>query len=52
MLSMAYGYMGNDGKYVVTYKIFIVIVHSVKKRKREQCDMEVLLQETVLSYRN
>ena len=26
-------YLGTDGKYVVTHKIFIVTAHSVKKEK-------------------
>ena len=32
--SMAYVYMGTDGKYVITYKIFIVPACSVSKKKR------------------
>ena len=31
---MAYGYLETDGKYVVTYKIFIVTSHSIKEKKR------------------
>ena len=30
---MAYDYLGTDGKYVVTYNIFIITAHSVKKEK-------------------
>jgi hypothetical protein len=31
---MAYGYLGTDGKYMVTYRIFIVTASSDKIEKR------------------
>ena len=33
MDSITYSYLGTDGKYVVTYKIFIVTARSVKRER-------------------
>ena len=49
---MAYVYLENYSKYVVTYKIFIIKAQYVKKRKREQWDMVFLLRETVFLSKN
>jgi hypothetical protein len=42
MSSMAYGYLSTDGKYIVTYRIFIVTARSDKIKKRT-CVTRVLL---------
>jgi hypothetical protein len=31
---LAYGYLGTDGKYIITYRIFIVATRSGKIKKR------------------
>ena len=57
MPSMEYGYLGTDGKYVVTNKIFIVAARSVNRKKRSvRPDIyplinSVIVQEPVLNHK-
>jgi hypothetical protein len=45
---MAYGYLGTDGKYIVTYRIFIVTARSDKIKKRTVCHESSPLRKNVL----
>jgi hypothetical protein len=37
---MAYGYLGTDGKYIITYRIFIVTARSGKIKKENSASRE------------
>ena len=55
--SVPYSYMGTDGKYVVTYKIFIVTSCSVKRKNirvrhgNASSQNSFLVQELVLNHK-